>query len=128
MPFDPLALLLAIPLELLIIASVAPWRALQQWLARLYARLDKAERGRRTLQVRGGILALAALAIGGLVGSALQTLPSARPFRSPSPPLPRRWRSAPAAPCVRSSLPRSIPTIRATANGWPRSRVAWLTG
>lgn len=74
MPFDPLALLLAIPLELLIVATIMPWRALQQWLARLYVRLDKAERGRRTLQVRGGILAIAALALGGLVGIALQTI------------------------------------------------------
>jgi adenosylcobinamide-phosphate synthase len=74
MPFDPLALLLAIPLELLILGGLGPRRAVRARFARLFDRLDKAERGRRTLQVRGAVLALAALLAGGAVGFALQTI------------------------------------------------------
>lgn len=74
MPFDPLALLLAIPIELLILGALAPRRAIQARLARLFDRLDKPERGRRTLQVRGAVLALAALVVGAAAGLALQTI------------------------------------------------------
>jgi cobalamin biosynthesis protein CobD/CbiB len=74
MPFDPIALLLAIPLELLVIASVIRWRALHQRLARLYERLDKPERGRGTLKARGAVLVAAALVAGAVIGFALQTI------------------------------------------------------
>ncbi|WP_119418958.1 hypothetical protein [Desertibaculum subflavum] len=74
MPFDPLALLLAIPLELLVLGALGPRRAIQARFARLFDRLDKAERGRRTLQIRGAILVLAALIAGAAAGLALQTI------------------------------------------------------
>lgn len=74
MPFDPLALLLAIPVELLVLGALAPRRAIQVRFARLFDRLDKPERGRRNLQVRGAVLVLAALAAGAAAGLALQTI------------------------------------------------------
>jgi cobalamin biosynthesis protein CobD/CbiB len=81
MLFDPLALLLAIPLELLVLGGIAMWRPVELRLARVYERLDKPERGRRTLLVRGGVIAVAGLLIGGGIGVALQYVAWASPYR-----------------------------------------------
>lgn len=65
---EPLPLLLAIPLELLVFGVMAPLRGADLALARALARLDKPERGETTRRVRGGIMLAVAMTAAGLAG------------------------------------------------------------
>jgi len=71
---EALALLLAIPLELLVFGVVAPLRGADLALARALARLDKPERGETTRRVRGAIMLAAAIVAAGLTGWILEHL------------------------------------------------------
>lgn len=71
---EPLPLLLAIPLELLVFGVLAPLRGADLALARTLARLDKPERGDATRRVRGGIILGAAVLAAGAAGWLLEYL------------------------------------------------------